>query len=154
MAFELSSEQWVRVLENDSSLEIGVVDTTDYLELSKARIRIFIHNVAAAQLRVRLVTKGPSTLETTVAASDWSAIEDIDTLSTYWVGWLRLDFAKNFHISPDNDYTLYVDINDYSYVADTNYVGICNAFPIKATNDLNTTSYVTSNWDFEFYGVE
>ena len=136
MSFSLTQDQYAEVIVNSSSVNIGTMAVQAAgVELTKMRARIYLNDVSTGNLRINIISE-QSGVPITIASSEWVDISLIPNLSTYWVGWLRFDLAKNIQLDNLTNVTIEIEADNYSYVVDTNYIAILADLFDKSTLDI------------------
>jgi len=140
MPFEkYPSKMFFRTLDTGEELRLGTVElpaaasnTRQGFELRHLRLALYKHGAhgGSEQLRVRIYPNADHA--TPVHTSDWLSLSSITTLSTYWLGWLRFDFARahlwglTYHVT--------VQAQNYTRNGDSYYLGFKFDWPDRVNS--------------------
>lgn len=75
-------------------------------------------------------------VQSVIATSDTIAINDIEGVTEYWLGFVRFEFEENVHINASTEYTVEIETANYTRNADTFFLGWALDWP----EELNTHS--------------
>jgi hypothetical protein len=128
MAVLLPSLAFVKVLGTSESVQAGSIDLPQHIELAYLRVLLYKHGMLGGTEQVRAKLYTDSSYTQLYATSAWSSVSDITGLSTYWWGWLRLDFGRQ-NVSKVGVY--YVALETQSYTeSDTSYLSVSLDWPV------------------------
>jgi hypothetical protein len=139
------------VWNNSSEIPMGRFKPQVNSYLKNIWSRVYINGNIVGSERIRINIKSDN--ETLIFQSAWSNISDIEDLSEYWLGFIRLDF-NGYNISKEVWYNAYMEIENYTRIGDTFYIGVSFDFPFP-TYDLLATDWKTQPLSMKiFSGVE
>lgn len=134
MSLKQFPEDFYILIKESTDLSLGSVVSGNNLELAHIRIQLFKHGTIAANTRMRLSIKSNEGASSAIAVSDWANTSDITFFTSGdWLGRVRFDFARQ-NISEDTTYYVYLETENYTRNADTDYLGVAYDWPLKVNN--------------------
>jgi hypothetical protein len=136
MAVLLPSVAYVRTLGTAELVQCGSIQVAEEEELAHIRFLLYKHGALGGteEIRAKLFTDdGYSKL---YATSDWALVSDIENLSTYWWGWIRLDFGRE-NLSKRFPYYVALETENYTETDDA-YLSVSLDWPIPQNTGINT----------------
>ena len=129
MSFEQFADlQYVKTIDISEEPRMGSFNVVNDLELQYIRVLLFISGSTVGNERIRLKIYGDMGSNNILYTSNWSNINDISGLSTYWLGYIRVDFNRE-NINKDTDYYVRAELDNYTRNGDTFFIGLCHDFP-------------------------
>jgi hypothetical protein len=131
----------VNVWNNNSAIYMGRFKTNRNGYMAHIWTRIYINGIInIEQIRINIYSHQDK--RAVYAQSNWANLINIEDLSQYWLGFVRLDFNSE-NIQKDELYFFDIEINNYTRNGNNFYIGVTYDFPFP-THDLTETNWKNS----------
>ena len=144
---DFNEQKYILITDTSTVNKMGSVVFDSPIELEHMRLELYKHGTEAGTEQFRVNIYSDPDYSTVYAQSATVDIADIVGLSTYWIGWVRFDFA-GLPVLGNNRNRFYIGLEPVTYTrnADTFYIGAgADWFPSVNTVGSGVGAYM------EFY---
>jgi hypothetical protein len=125
---DFSRDQYIKTFDTGEEVGIGSFQVVENGELRHIRPAVYINGTLSGNEQIRANIYSERTLESKIASSEWASFSEIETLSTYWIGLIRLDYDF-IPLNKNIKYYHTLELQNYTRNEDVFYIGIPYDFP-------------------------
>jgi hypothetical protein len=150
MAFkDFSDTQYIKTVDTGEEIRIGSFFPPKNLELAYMRATIFISGAVPTNEEMRINVYSDDAYSSKLFSSEWSKLSDIEGVTSYWIGWLRVTLDRQ----PLNKFIKYyhtIEFRNYTRTP-TYFLGAAYDFPFPIY-DNGETYFYNHSLQFQLFG--
>ena len=147
---DFSEQQYFIDTRSDTQeVNLGSFNQNRTTKLGNIRLFVYLEGAFTTEQLTLHVKDDPDSPTTDFTAT--IDVVDIPDIGTYWLGWVRFDFDKEFIVG-STDYYLTIETANYTESA-SKYIGVAYDFP-NIQNEQTGSVYNDFCCKFQLYGLE